>query len=205
MSVVIGGIYEHYKGNRYKVIGVAQHSETLEKLVVYQAMYANNNLWVRPYEMFCEKIIKEGKEVYRFRYTGDELDSLHRVSIEFPKDLTKIFFDNNLDIEKEILRDVQNVTVEYNETENRRHKKDMGLVILATGISVSAILLCISKLIRVVNERPRMVKIVEQNEEGTILKEEIVLLEPQRTPQKTEIDFVLGTKSISIKILDENK
>ena len=54
MSVIIGGIYEHYKGNKYKVIGVGKHSETLEKLIIYQALYGNNELWVRPYDMFCE-------------------------------------------------------------------------------------------------------------------------------------------------------
>ena len=204
MSVVIDGIYEHYKGKKYKIIGVARHPETLEKLVVYQAMYDNNALWVRPYEMFCEKVIKEGKEVFRFRYMGKELDSMHRISLEFPEDLTKDFFDNNIDIEKEIGQDIQDANIEYEVTENKSHKKDVGLVILAAGISVSAILLCISKIIRIVNERPRKVKILEKDEDGNILKEETILLEPQKASQKTEIDFVVGTQNINIKILDES-
>ncbi|HUC96066.1 MAG TPA: DUF1653 domain-containing protein [Candidatus Saccharimonadales bacterium] len=62
------GEYEHYKGNRYEVLGVAKHSETLEELVVYRALYGNHDVWVRPYEMFLENIEFEGKTVPRFRF-----------------------------------------------------------------------------------------------------------------------------------------
>ena len=62
------GLYKHYKGNLYEVIGVAQHSETLEKLVVYRATYQkeHENLWVRPLSMFLEKVIIDGVEHRRF-------------------------------------------------------------------------------------------------------------------------------------------
>ncbi|MFH0969578.1 MAG: DUF1653 domain-containing protein [Patescibacteria group bacterium] len=62
------GIYQHYKGKFYKVIGVATHSETLEKLVIYQAMYGKKKLWVRPLGMFMEKIKINGKLEKRFKY-----------------------------------------------------------------------------------------------------------------------------------------
>lgn len=65
------GIYRHYKGKLYEVIGVAQHSETLERLVVYRTLYGNYDLWVRPYTMFTERITHEGKSVERFRYDAD--------------------------------------------------------------------------------------------------------------------------------------
>ena len=74
MSVVNGGIYEHYKKKLYKVIGVATHSETLEKLVVYQPLYGESGLWVRPEQMFCDQVNKDGKMVERFRYIGNDAD-----------------------------------------------------------------------------------------------------------------------------------
>ncbi len=69
------GKYQHYKGHFYEVIGVARHSETLEELVVYRALYKDkefgeNPLWVRPKAMFMENIIIEGKEVPRFKFVG---------------------------------------------------------------------------------------------------------------------------------------
>lgn len=69
------GKYQHYKGNFYEVIGVARHSENLEELVVYRALYhhkkyGNNSLWVRPKKMFLEKVIIEGKKIPRFKYIG---------------------------------------------------------------------------------------------------------------------------------------
>ena len=62
------GTYQHYKGKQYKVIGVAKHSETLEELVVYEAMYQKEgeNLWVRPIKMFTEYVEFEGKTIQRF-------------------------------------------------------------------------------------------------------------------------------------------
>lgn len=68
MELVIGGKYQHYKGNYYKVIGVAKHSETLKELVIYQALYGDNELWARPKEMFLDKVNVEGIEKDRFKY-----------------------------------------------------------------------------------------------------------------------------------------
>lgn len=65
------GKYLHYKGKEYEVLGVVRHSETLEELVLYKALYptefGNDSLWVRPLEMFLEKIILDGKEIPRFK------------------------------------------------------------------------------------------------------------------------------------------
>ena len=64
------GIYKHYKGNLYEVIGVAHHSETLEEMVVYRALYKSqlgeNSLWVRPLKMFIEYVENNGEKVKRF-------------------------------------------------------------------------------------------------------------------------------------------
>jgi len=65
------GKYKHYKGNEYEVIGVSKHSETLEELVVYRALYGERQFWVRPLEMFFEKVEVNGKKVPRFEYVGE--------------------------------------------------------------------------------------------------------------------------------------
>lgn len=64
------GIYQHYKGNKYEVLGVARHSETLEEVVVYQALYGDKDIWVRPLKMFEESVAVDGKSVPRFKYVG---------------------------------------------------------------------------------------------------------------------------------------
>lgn len=65
------GLYRHYKGNVYRVLGLARHSETLEPLVIYQALYGERGLWVRPAAMFAEQVAVEGRHVARFARTGD--------------------------------------------------------------------------------------------------------------------------------------
>ena len=69
------GKYQHYKGNFYKVIGVAKHSESMEDLVVYETLYDNprSKLWVRPLKMFLENVTIEGKEISRFKFIGEEV------------------------------------------------------------------------------------------------------------------------------------
>lgn len=61
------GIYQHYKGNMYEVIGEANHSETLEKMVVYKALYGEGELWVRPAFMWEEQIELNGEIMPRFK------------------------------------------------------------------------------------------------------------------------------------------
>lgn len=62
------GEYEHYKGNKYRVISVAKHSETQEDMVVYEALYDNHGLFVRPLKMFPENVTIEGVVKPRFRF-----------------------------------------------------------------------------------------------------------------------------------------
>ena len=67
------GKYQHYKGKLYEVIGIARHSETLEELVVYRALYDSKEfgkdaLWARPKSMFLENVVIDGKKVPRFKY-----------------------------------------------------------------------------------------------------------------------------------------
>lgn len=77
MELELGKIYKHFKGNKYLVIDVVYNSETLEKMVLYKALYGDCKLYVRPYEMFVEKIDKtkylDAKQEYRFELV--ELES----------------------------------------------------------------------------------------------------------------------------------
>ncbi len=62
-----GAKYRHFKGKEYLVLYIAKHSETLEDMVVYQALYGERGIWVRPLEMFLEKVEVDGEMVERFQ------------------------------------------------------------------------------------------------------------------------------------------
>ncbi len=71
------GKYQHFKNKKfYEVVGIVRHSETLEEMVVYKALYKSefgeNALWVRPLKMFMETVEWEGQKVPRFEYLGDK-------------------------------------------------------------------------------------------------------------------------------------
>ena len=70
MTEPVPGRYRHYKGNEYEVLGVARHSETDERVVVYRPLYDDAGLWVRPLAMFLETVTVDGKPVPRFAYLG---------------------------------------------------------------------------------------------------------------------------------------
>ena len=72
MENIKNGIYRHYKGNLYEVIGIAKHSETLEEMVVYRALYGEGEIWVRPAKMWNEIIFVDNKQVKRFEFVKSE-------------------------------------------------------------------------------------------------------------------------------------
>ena len=65
------GRYRHFKGNEYEVLYLAKHSETLEPMVVYRALYDERGVWVRPASMWNETVERNGKACRRFTYIGD--------------------------------------------------------------------------------------------------------------------------------------
>ena len=71
MAEIKIGKYRHFKGNEYELIGTARHSETLEEMVVYRALYGEGGLWVRPAAMWMETVERDGVSHQRFIYIGE--------------------------------------------------------------------------------------------------------------------------------------
>lgn len=71
-QLVVGGLYRHYKRKNYRVLQLATHSETEEKLVIYQALYGEMGIWARPLDMFLEMVEVDGVLVPRFAYIEEE-------------------------------------------------------------------------------------------------------------------------------------
>lgn len=65
------GKYRHFKGKKYEVICTAKHSETLDEMVVYRALYGDGEVWVRPASMWNDEIEKDGIRIKRFTYIGE--------------------------------------------------------------------------------------------------------------------------------------
>ena len=65
------GRYSHFKGNEYEVLFTARHSETMEEMVVYRALYGDRDVWVRPASMWNEPVERDGKTFLRFTRVGD--------------------------------------------------------------------------------------------------------------------------------------
>ena len=72
MEKIMPGRYRHFKGNEYEVIGTARHSETMEEMVVYRALYGEGGLWVRPAAMWNEIVERDGKRFPRFAPIEEE-------------------------------------------------------------------------------------------------------------------------------------
>lgn len=68
MNPIPLGVYRHYKGNQYEVVGFAKHSETLEDMVIYKALYGDCGIWVRPLSMWENLIEVDGIAIKRFEY-----------------------------------------------------------------------------------------------------------------------------------------
>ena len=66
------GRYRHFKGNEYQLLCLARHSETQEPMVVYQALYGDRGIWVRPAEMWGEHVERDGYSGPRFQYIGEQ-------------------------------------------------------------------------------------------------------------------------------------
>ena len=72
MEEIIPGRYRHFKGNEYEVLYLAKHSETLEPMVVYRALYGERGIWVRPASMWNETVERDGNSYKRFTFVRDQ-------------------------------------------------------------------------------------------------------------------------------------
>lgn len=72
------GIFRHYKGSLYEVLGVAEYTETGEAVVVYKALYGERKLWVKPVDNFCDVLKTKKGSVLRFKYLGSSREEKNR-------------------------------------------------------------------------------------------------------------------------------
>ena len=113
MEIYIDGIYRHYKGKFYKVLSIAQHSENLQWLVIYQAQYGERKIWARPLDMFCDEV----GNVKRFEYIeGGELQT-------FCFDSPKIRMENILKQINDVTRGYVTGNIEELEAQDQEHHK----------------------------------------------------------------------------------
>lgn len=76
------GVYRHYKGNFYELLYIATHSETLENMVVYKALYGDGKIWVRPLSMWSETVtLPSGEKTERFTYAGEVAQKSNEVKL----------------------------------------------------------------------------------------------------------------------------
>ncbi len=66
------GRYRHFKGGEYELLYLAKHSETMEEMVVYRALYGEGGVWVRPASMWNEPVVRDGETYQRFIYIGEK-------------------------------------------------------------------------------------------------------------------------------------
>lgn len=92
-QIQIGGTYKHYKGNFYKVISLAKHSETLEDMIVYQTLYGEQMTWVRPLKMFMENVNVDGKKVKRFELADQNIKQSNQNAAMYAVGKSKVTFE----------------------------------------------------------------------------------------------------------------
>ncbi|MBE6664694.1 MAG: DUF1653 domain-containing protein [Ruminococcaceae bacterium] len=68
------GVYRHFKGNFYEALAVAKHSETMEDMVVYRALYGEGDIWGRPLSLWMEQVEQNGEKIPRFLYIGEKYE-----------------------------------------------------------------------------------------------------------------------------------
>lgn len=200
-KLIINGTYRHFKGNKYKILQIAKHSETLEDMVIYQALYGEQLIWCRPLNMFLENVCRDGKVIERFSYVPPEIETC--ISIELDQDIKKYCFENDIDLIQEVKKEYPQITCQ-SEFGNDGDK-DVGVIILCSGVAASLVVMSISKLIETILHRPRYLKIEELNDNGEVCRRRTELLQPDFPKNSFEIGFEVDAAKAKITIKDRKE
>lgn len=200
-KLIINGIYKHYKGNKYRVLNVAKHSETLEDLVVYQALYGEQNIWARPLDMFLENICRDGKTFERFSYVTPEVET--RLTIELDEGIKEYLYENGIDLLYELRKEYPQITHEADFTEEGA--KDVGLIIVCSGIAASLVILAINKLMETIIYRPHYVVVEELDENGNVSNRHTELLQPDAPKNNLIIGAEIDSPKVKVTIEDRKE
>lgn len=200
-TLILNGTYKHYKGNYYKVLNIAKHSESLEEMVVYQAQYGDNNVWVRPLSMFQEKVCLNGETFDRFSYVSPDVDT--QLSISLDTELERYMYENGIDLFSEIKKEFPDIKIQ--DEPSADGSKNVGLTILCCGAAASLVVLAVSRLVDVISHKPRYVNVEEFDIDGNITKKHTELLQPN-TPKSTfSIGFEIDATKATLKIEDRKE
>lgn len=201
MELIINGVYKHHKGNNYKVLHVARHSESLEYLVIYQALYGDYGIWARPLSMFLEQIEKNGMLVNRFEYVDSRKEA--KLSLNLSPEIKKYIYDNDIDITWLLKKQFPKLSI--NTEPINEGSKDLGLVILCVGASASAVILAINKLVETIIERPKYVEITELTDDGNVLATRTELLQPIKGKHELNVGFEINSQNIKLNFIDKSE
>lgn len=174
------GIYRHYKGKDYEVIGVARNKETQEDLVIYRALYDDFQLWARPRQAFLENIRLDSEEVPRFRLLKRNDNSNELTTyIEMSPELVNLLQQKNISFDNIVFQSNQDVDLFFqplNFFNDEARSKDIVPVIVASSAALSAVFLCLSNLLTTYFNRPHFYEWDELEEiydsGGRILKDD---------------------------------
>lgn len=200
-TLVLNGIYRHFKGRDYKVLHVAKHSETQENLVVYQAMYEEHVIWVRPIDMFLEKVVRDGQTFERFSYVPPQTETC--LSVELDEETKSFLFENNIDLIYELKREYPQIICK-NEFDNDG-SKDIGMIILCGGIAASLVIISIEKLLETILYRPRVIVVEEMDDNGNTCNRHTELLQPNLPKSSLAIGTEIDSTKVKITIEDRKE
>ena len=199
--LILNGIYRHYKGNYYKVLHLAKHSESLEDMVVYQAQYGENCVWVRPLSMVLECIHRDGKSIERFSYIPPDIET--SLSVHLDSELEQYIYDNEIDLFAELKKEFPYIKRESNMSVDG--SKDVGFTILCCGAAASMVIVAISKLVDVISRRPRYKDVEEFDDNGNITKKYTELLQPDTPKGAFTVGLEVDATKAVLKIEDRKE